>query len=336
MPSDSRGYFATLTERFAAGWNRFWYSPAEARPLALMRIVTGLVALYILASLTPDLATFFSRDGILPPQAVESWAGRFVDDSGHGLPPLNRFSFLNYLRSPTELWIGHAAALLVLAAYTVGLRTRIASVLALYVVLSYIHRAPMLTAQVEPVLAMLMFYVCLGPSGRHWSVDACLAQRGAKVAEPQPTWGANVALRLMQVHVALLYVAIAFSQIAGGISGPVWLNGEAVWWIVARPEARLVDFTFIASAPQLIDLLTYAILLFELAFPLLMWNRLARPLLLGWGAFTWTFLALATGLVPYAVLMFAAGLPFVPGDDLKRWVSSLRRADVEPAVKAAA
>ncbi|MBI1900636.1 MAG: hypothetical protein HYS13_05940 [Planctomycetia bacterium] len=334
MSAESKGYFATLIERFAAGWNRFWYTPADARPLAVMRIVTGVVALYLLASLTPDLVTFFSNDGILTPESVESWEGRFVE-RGHGLPPLNRFSFLNYLRNPTELWIGHLAALFVLGAYTVGLRTRITSVLALYVVLSYIHRAPMLTAQAEPALAMLMFYACLGPSGRHWSVDACLAQRGAKGAKPQPTWGANVALRLMQVHVALLYVAIAFSQIAGGISGPVWLNGESAWWIVARPETRLVDFTFIATAPQLIDVLTYGILLFELAFPLLMWNRLARPLLLGWAAVTWAFLALATGLVPYAVLMFAAGLAFVPGEDLRRWTSSLRRGTAHEPVKAA-
>ena len=283
-----------------------------------------MMALYLHLTLSFDLENFFAADGLLPPAVVEQWSGEFADGAIRALPPLNQFSYLNYTTTPGELWAAHLISLAVLVLFTIGFQTRIMSIAALYVTLSSIHRAPMLASQVEPVLAMVMFYLCLGPCGARLSVDRLLAQRkaaknpdltrrgpiGAREV-PKSSW-ATLAVRLVQVHLCAMYVMMALAKLTGGSSGPVWWSGEAMWWIIARPESRMVDFTFLAGAPALIDLWTYAVVLFELTFPLLVWNRLARPLLLAVAVVMWGSLALATGLTTYCLMMLAANMAFVP------------------------
>src|SRR5437762_12947293 len=49
-----------------AGWERFWFTPADPTPLCLMRIVAGLLILYVHVAYTFDLFAFFGPDGWYP------------------------------------------------------------------------------------------------------------------------------------------------------------------------------------------------------------------------------------------------------------------------------
>ena len=66
-------YFRRLTEGFGNGWNRFWYSPSDPLPLCLIRIVTGLFALFFVFSYTSDLTYFFAQGGLLPFELTEQY-----------------------------------------------------------------------------------------------------------------------------------------------------------------------------------------------------------------------------------------------------------------------
>src|SRR5205814_8192909 len=90
------------------------------------------------------------------------------------------------------------------AAFVVGLFTRVTVVLTLVTFLSYYHRGPVLSSVTEPVVAFLLFYLCLGPCGAVLSVDAWRRRRaaGRPIVIP-PMFTATVALRLIQVHTAL-------------------------------------------------------------------------------------------------------------------------------------
>ena len=46
-----------------AAWCRFWFTPADPTPLCLMRIVAGLLALYVHIAYTFDLQALMGRDG---------------------------------------------------------------------------------------------------------------------------------------------------------------------------------------------------------------------------------------------------------------------------------
>jgi hypothetical protein len=212
----------------------------------------------------------------------------------------------------------HYAGSLVLLLFTLGVFTRVTSVLALLVTLSYIHRGPMLTAQMEPILALVQFYLCLGPSGAALSVDAWRKRRaaqlrGVELVPAKSSW-ATVALRLLQVHITVVYVMMALAKVAS----PAWWNGSAIWWLAARPESQgFAILNWLAPHLNLIESWTHVTVLFELCFPLLVWNRLARPLALLWSVPMWLLLALVTGLNTFALTMLAANLAFVSPELLR-------------------
>ena len=104
---------------------------------------------------------------------------------------------------------------------------------------------------------MLLLYLCLAPCGRRFSIDALLARRAHRrprfrrrlpttCRRPRP-----IATRLIQVHLVLLIAMMGFSKLAG----EAWWNGTGMWWLIARPESRLVDFTWLYKSPKLIDAL---------------------------------------------------------------------------------
>lgn len=300
MTSVISDYFKTLSERFGAGWNRFWYTPSDPATLALLRIGTGLMALYFVSSYSFDIVRLFGPQGMLPIETVTELRG---DERGG-------FSYLNYFRLAPELYAVHAVGLAILVLFTLGLFTRITSVLALIVVLSYIHRGPVLTGIFEPILTMVMFYLCLGPCGAALSLDAWRAKKQTGDDISPPTFGATVSQRLVQVHLSVVYFMMAIGKIAE--LNDTWWLGEAVWWLMARPESRVIDLTGVLyNHPYLINAWTHGIVLFELTFAVLIWNRLARPLLLGIAVPMWIALALITGHTAFCMMMLVANLAFV-------------------------
>jgi hypothetical protein len=158
-------YFRGFAEAVGKAWNRFWFLPSDAAPLAALRIIAGLVALYLHVTLSFDLVRLFGPNAILSSEIVRQL------DLGPGP------SYLHFLSTPTELWIAHLLGGVVLVLFTVGLWTRVTSVLAAMVMLASIHRGPLLTAEVELVLAFVLVYLCIGPSGAWLSLDAYRSRR---------------------------------------------------------------------------------------------------------------------------------------------------------------
>ncbi len=57
-------YFRRLSSGFGGWWTRFWFTPSDAIVLSLVRVLTGLVALWWYLTLLPDLQNWFGPDGI--------------------------------------------------------------------------------------------------------------------------------------------------------------------------------------------------------------------------------------------------------------------------------
>ena len=298
-------YLTTLVAEFGSGWNRFWFTPSDPLPLGRLRVAAGVMALYTHLTYSFDLIRLFGPRGMLSAETV------------HEFTSAGRISYLAPITDPTLLWTVHVVGAVVLLMFTLGLFTRVTSVAALVVTLSYIHRAPMLTGQFEPILAFVMFYLCLGPSGARLSLDRLRTLRREKLEPPDPrdepadvrSWGATVAIRLIQLHVALVYWMMAMSMIAH--PGGVWWTGDAMWWLIIQPDASLIDLTWVGGPLYLLDAWSHAIVLFELIFAVLIWKRLASPLLLALSVPFWLLLALATGLAPFCLMMLLASSAFV-------------------------
>jgi hypothetical protein len=307
-------YFRRLSSGFGGWWTRFWFTPSDAMVLSLVRVLTGLVALWWYLSLLPDLQSWFGPDGIfsidLALQIRSQSDSRFA------------FSLLDYVNSASQLWVVYGLGIAAIALMVVGLFSRVTTIASLIFVLSFIHRAPMLARPVDDILPLMMFYLCLGPSGANFSIDALLRRRKAPAGAAAAgdvvysSW-ATLAVRLMQVHLALIYGAMVIAQLQTG----TWWQGTAVWWLMARPESRLLDVTGMAhiglAFEYLVNFLTHVIVLYELCFVFLIWNPLARPILLVLGAFVWLGLALVGGSVSFAVIMLVATLAFLSPQTLR-------------------
>jgi hypothetical protein len=309
-------YFRRLSSGFGGWWTRFWFTPSDAIVLSLVRVLTGLVALWWYLTLLPDLQNWFGPDGIFSLELAMQY--RNQTDSHFA------FSLLDYVNSASQLWALYGVGVAVIALMVVGLFSRVTTIASLIFVLSFIHRAPMLARSVDDILPLLMFYLCLGPSGANFSIDSLLRRRKAPAGTATTgdvvysSW-ATLAVRLMQVHLALIYGAMVIAQ----LQGAAWWQGTAVWWLMARPESRLVDLTGMShmglAFEYLVNFFTHAIVLYELCFVFLIWNPLARPILLVVGALVWLGLGLVGGSVSFAVIMFIATLAFLSPQTLRGW-----------------
>lgn len=66
------------TRTFARRWVDFWFSPADPTMLGFIRIVTGILVLYLHFSYTMDLYRFFGRYGF--------WGLKYIDKERHEYP----------------------------------------------------------------------------------------------------------------------------------------------------------------------------------------------------------------------------------------------------------
>lgn len=319
-------YFAVLIEGFGQGWNRFWYAPRDVYTLSVLRILTGLLALWIHLSYSPDLVRWFGPRGLLPVDAVRSIASGGAEDGGIG-----QVTYLQLTDSPVGLWTLHVVGAVVLLMFTAGCLTRLSSILAFVVLLANVHRGPMIAGQVETVVTMLVAYLCLAPTGRCLSVDRWWRRRAQSSAataidrdgdSPPRYVSAAISMRLIQFHTAAIYVMMALTQ----LGGMTWWSGEAYWWLIAQADSPLVDLTFLRDHSYVVNVLTHLTVTLELMFAVLIWNPTARPLLLSLAVVMWILLALVTGLVSFAVAMVVAGLAFVPSATVRAIFTRHRKA----------
>jgi hypothetical protein len=320
----ARNYFVDLFNHVGAAWNRFWFTPSTPHTLCLVRVLTGALALYYVASFGPDVVQFFGPGGIVPVDTVQTWTNGAV----------TRFSYFDYIQEPASLRAAHYAGLAVVALFAVGFLTRITSIAALVVMISYLHRAPMLVSEAEPVLAMIVLYLCLGPAGACFSVDAWLRRRKASVTgddlwasgAPQATT-ATIATRLIQIHLAAIFVTSGLAM----LSVQTWWAGDGVWWLVARPHSPGFWLARpLSRMPLVFMALTHSIVAYHFLFPLLVWNRLARPLVLAAGLVIWPIVGVVSGLYLYAAVMLAGSCIYLPPALIAR-LEKRRETASEPA-----
>src|SRR5205823_10233834 len=140
-----------------------------------------------------------------------------------------------YVQSPAAVVCLHAVFLLAIVCFTLGLCSRTMSVLVWVGHLNHLHRAFVTAYGVDVVLAMLTFYLLFAPTGAALSLDrlwqrwraarrALPAGRPPVVEPPRPSWTANLVIRLIQVHMCLIYLCAGLSK----LQGARWWDGTAV------------------------------------------------------------------------------------------------------------
>lgn len=312
-------YFRELTLRTREDWTRFWFTPADPTTLGSIRIATGLMLLYVHGVYTLDLAALVGPGGWVRPEVVGPSARAPFDPT-----------YLTLLGEGWPLYLAHGLGLAVLALFTLGLFTRVISILAFGVVLAYINRNGAMLFGLDQITSMLCLYLAIGPSGSALSLDRLVArsrnwrrQLGFRSrSEPPPedrrSVGANLAIRLIQVHMCLIYLCAGLAK-----RGDAWWDGTAIWRVLATYEFQIFDPRWFADYPGVLALAGYVTVLWELSFCVLIWNRLLRPLVLVVAVLLHAGIGLFMGLPTFGVLMLVGCASFVEPAFLKRLYSRM-------------
>lgn len=300
-------YVADLARALAEGWEAFWFNPADPTLLGALRLLTGLMLLYTHAVWGLALEEFFG-----PSSWLDAGLVRALQQ--------DEFAYSFWWHVPARwLWQAHGIALAILLLFTIGLWTRVTSVLALVVAISYAHRVPAALFGLDQINVMLTLYLAIGPSGRALSVDRWLAIRRGATAPPAPSRGANLAQRLIQVHMCIIYFFAGISK----LQGPAWWSGEAMWRAFANLEYQSLDMTWLAWHPWFLNFVSHVSVLWELSFCVLVWQRLWRPLVLAGAVVLHLGIGAFLGMWTFGLIMLVGCASFLPNDLVRRLVAAL-------------
>lgn len=288
-------YFRELFQAAPLAWNRFWFSPTDPATLSLIRILAGGMLFYTHLVWGLALEDFFGPQGWLEPRAVALFT-----EGGY------TWSHFWLTISPGAMWITHVTALATFALLTLGLYSRVTSAAALFFTLSYIHRVPGALFGLDQINALLALYLAVGPCGACYSVDSLLRRRQG-LRPIRASISANVAIRLIQLHMCVIYLFAGLSKLAG----PAWWAGTALWGAFGNLEYQSLDMMWVADYPRFINAATLVTLAWEISYCCLVWPRLSRPLVIALAVPLHMGIAVCLGMITFGLAMLIGNLAFV-------------------------
>ncbi len=275
--SSATAYLRALSTDGAQAWDAFWFTPADPINLGVIRILLGALLLYTHITALPDLLEYIGPSGWVDQAALhEMWSLPFNPaDPGSGRLGSGTQSLWFYVQTPALIWAGQALFLLAIVCFTIGCATRVATILVWLGHMSYVQRGTVIAFGMDSIIAMLTLYLIFAPAGATLSIDRWRAGQPAS-----PSVAANFVLRLIQVHLCLIYLFSGLSK----LHGASWWNGTALYQALMISETSLFDLAWLAR-PEWLWLIVsnlggFFTLAIELGFPVFIWNRRLRPLVL--------------------------------------------------------
>ncbi|HEY7307733.1 MAG TPA: HTTM domain-containing protein [Gemmataceae bacterium] len=357
--ADASGEHPLMTP--VRGWDRFFFHPIDPTSLGLVRICTGIIVLYVHFVYSLGLMNYIGPDAWIVntglttaeknPRPGEDGVTNFLrngnawqapswtwdDNKGELVTGQTLWSIYFHVEDPAWLWTIHIAIGIVLFLFTIGLWTRVMSVLAWIGAMMYIQRVPGMLFGMDTMTNLALFYLMIGgiggATGAALSVDRWLKVRAERLRlgpayvpqPPEPMLFANLATRLIQINFCLIYFASGTSKLLG-----------SSWWNGTAPNRFLLNYSFapfdVSAYTSILKFLAEHRTLWELAgaggviytlfleigFPFLVWNRRMRWVMVSGSILLHTMIALLMGLVTFSLMMLALVLAFVPPEAVRQ------------------
>jgi hypothetical protein len=214
----------------------FWIGTVDPRALGLFRITLGLTILHDLVNYSRDLRAFLTDEGMLPRGVVHD---------------AFEWSVFDWVGTSGAVWLVFLVGCAVVGAFTVGYRTRLATVASWLFLASLHHRNHYVTDGGDDLARILLFWGMFADLGAAYGVDA--HRRLTRVVDV-PALG----LRILQLQIAALYFGAARLKLRAG-----WLHGDNIF-----DTLQLVGFArplggWLLGHPALCKLLTRATVVME-------------------------------------------------------------------------
>ena len=307
-------------------WNRFWFSPASAIPLDRMRVAVGLLVVFWLLSFFGRQTEYFGFSGWLNRDAYSSVRklqnGFAVPDSPASRLSASSWSPMYFATTPIAVHALYAASILAALAFTVGVAPVVAAPLTWLGVCSFTSNPVFNGAGVDSMLLVLTFYLMAGFILRR------LLPTGV---------GDNLAMRMLQVHVAILI----FSSGLGKLQQSIWWEGIALWFPRNPPYElpietinKLRESGGVGSELRFLSFAAYLVLMWQLSFPALAFQRWTRTWIVGGAFFGMIGCWYVYRLPMFGPTWFVASLAFLNAEDWKAIGAKFGRSRASPVSEA--
>jgi hypothetical protein len=124
----------------------------------------------------------------------------------------------------------------------------------------------------------------------------------------------NVFYRMIQVQLCMIYAYTGFEK----LKGMSWWDGTALWTVMANPQMVIADFSWLRFVPLVVVGVTFATVIFEIYFPVLVWVPKTRKIVLVSGILFHTGIGLMMALHSFALIMMAPYVLFLNPESLSR------------------
>jgi hypothetical protein len=232
---------------------------------------------------------FYGNSGILPSYLLPQM------EHPEGPIAYGILCFLDSVGLPYVFQWLYYPALLSLA---IGVRTR-ASNAVVFLLSCYLHtRNPYITSGADNLADLMLLWSLFLPLNRHWSVDAALATEPPKRVEPL------LPFVVIKIQVCSMYLFPVLVK----LTGEPWRHGYAVVWALSdntfggTPIARFL----VENAPGLLHFANYAIMAFQLSFPVLVFCPWRNSLMRGIALLLAAFLHIS-----FVFCLRIGGFPFI-------------------------
>jgi hypothetical protein len=318
---------------FRDRWNRFWFQPTDPTALGAIRLCTGLILLYAYLSCAPHILSFVGPHGWVDSKAIGELRSSAWSESSPSPAIARRWwgqSIWFYVEDSRLIWILYGLFIVAIGCFAIGYLSRTANVVVWIGHLSFVNRSYLTAYGFDVVVAMLTFYLLFGPTGRALAIDALIHRaqgvlqwkRPASSSQaPAPSWSANAVIRLIQVHMCIIYLCSGLAK----LQGESWWNGTAIWRVMMAEDLVRFDLRWLArlgdsGVALIFEPLAAATVLFEVSFAFLIWNRLLRPFVLIGAVFLHGGIGLLMGLDGFSAVMLTGCLAFVPPEIVRRLI----------------
>lgn len=307
---DIFSYPGNLISHYAAAWCRYATGPIDTFMLGPIRAGLGLLCLWSWINLGLDLNDWMGPDGWLPLEQSIAFRKSNLAWS---------WSLWDYVPQAGVLPV-YLLGLVAITLWTLGAKCRITGPIVWILFHSTVRRLPIMLFGFDSVMgAFLLYFAITGTGGESVSIDRLLARRSGKEPSPSAQIRGTVALRLLQLQMCLIYGAAGLAKLLG----EPWWTGSAAYFLVANTEFRGVSLLeSLGESHSLTAICTFFPLWTEILYPVLIWPKMLRPLVLVLTVGMHLAIATTLGLWEFSLAMIAVNLAFVDG----AWV---RRAFVE-------
>ncbi len=287
-----------------ADWNRFWFEPVSTAPLAVFRIVYGLVLFFWTLSLLPELSPFFTKTGILPHEPLYKGGA---------------WGLFGEFPSKTAVMIVWAVLLVASIALTLGVFSQLAAAVTLVAVMAFERRNPYVFNSGDGLIKVLAFYLIFAPASASLSLRSFFRNRRELWDFPaRAAWP----MRLLQIQFSAIYLFAVWDK----TRGITWNNGTAVSLALRITDLERFPVPgFVTHSLLISNILSFGTLAIELSLAVLVWNRKLRPWVLLAGLSLHLGIEYSVRVGFFGLSILSMYLLWVPSERVEALLLALRR-----------